>query len=611
MGELMMPLRTHQRELSNLSNPQWDSVAQPRIRNALSAVLYSLLWGYAAFAMSSSLAAPVGKFDDAIPLLHGMLVQQGHIPNLDFYSFYPPLNLYLNAAAFKLLGRTVIAARAVGDILYLIVLILVTWLFRSRFRSYGPVVPAAVLVVATSIGAGITLPVWPGFAISLAAVLVYLCSHEVARYRIWLVGLSGLLAALGILSRINFGCYAVLVIGLDFLRLSWLDGNRSGRVRLRNELTIAAAFTIPLITCCLGLCMWIYGSNIGVALSQFIVTAQRLMAVRGFIRLSFEPDLACAVALPSFWFFFRVLKGSEGFVLKQFLPLALGVCVLVLALAGGNHTMIAAIVTGLEVVLVVFLHVFMSRLEASEFSFLIFFCGILHYYLSRADGPHWRLIPVAGALLMPFLFMSTDDRDNRRFEPSASAGAALSVMIAAIFVFIATPSFRPDFTTFQNGLTLMANIIHNPHSTDSDHVLAGAPTTAWNSVYPDRYELAALRYLRERTDSSTPLFVGVVDHSMLFWNDLRMYWLAERPIAVRSFQLEAKVATEAAFQHDIADDLERNKRAWVILDSAKDGDEEFWRGHYKGSDLLDHYIAQNFREEAKFGPYVILTRVGD
>src|SRR5215475_5964493 len=132
-------------------------------------------------------------------------------------------------------------------------------------------------------------------------------------------------------------------------------------------------------------------------------------------------------------------------------------------------------------------------------------------------------------------------------------------MIAAIFVFLATPSFRPGFTTFRNGLALMANIIHNPHSTDSDRVLAGGSPTAWNSVYPDRDELAALRYLRERTDSSTPLFVGVRDHSVLFWNDLRMYWLVERPIAVRTFHLETRVATEAAFQREIAADLERNK----------------------------------------------------
>jgi hypothetical protein len=95
-----MPLRTHQRETANLTTIQWDSIGQGRIRTALSAVLYFLVWSYAAVAISSSLATPVGKFDDAIPLLHGMLVQQGHTPNLDFYSFYPPLNLYLNAGEF-------------------------------------------------------------------------------------------------------------------------------------------------------------------------------------------------------------------------------------------------------------------------------------------------------------------------------------------------------------------------------------------------------------------------------------------------------------------------------------------------------------------------------
>jgi hypothetical protein len=606
-----MPLRTHQRETANLTTIQWDSIGQGRIRTALSAVLYFLVWSYAAVAISSSLATPVGKFDDAIPLLHGMLVQQGHTPNLDFYSFYPPLNLYLNAAAFKLLGRTVIAARAIADVLYVIVLTLVTWLFRSRFRLYGPLVPAAVLVVAASIGGAIVLPVWPGFAISLVAVLVYLCSEGAERYRIWLVGLSGLLAAFGILSRINFGCYAVMVIGLDFLRRWWLDGNKADRLRLRNELTTVAAFTIPLMTCCLGLCMWIYGRHIDIALSQFVFTAQRLMAGRGFIKLRFEPDVACAVALPSLWFFIRVLKGSEDFVTRQFLPLAFGMGVLLVALAGAAHATTAVLVTGLEVASVVFLHVFIRRLEASEFSFLLFFCGVLHYYLSRADGAHWRLLPVAGALLVPFLFMSSDDPDKRRFERSASAGTALAVMIIGIFVFVAAPNFRPGFTAVPKGLALMANFIHNPHLTDSDRVLAGAPPPAWSSVYPDRDELMALRYLRERTDSSTPLFVGVRDHSMLFWNDLRMYWLAERPIAVRTFQLETKVATEAAFQREIADDLERNKQAWVILDSAKDGDEEFSRSHYKGSELLDNYIAQNFREVAKFGHYVILTRVGD
>ena len=99
-----------------------EDPVQSRFDRALPGVLWIVVWGYAAFTAVGALAAPVGKFDDAIPLLHGMLVQQGRTPNLDFYSFYPPLSLYLNAAAFSLMGRSIIAARLVADIFYVGVL---------------------------------------------------------------------------------------------------------------------------------------------------------------------------------------------------------------------------------------------------------------------------------------------------------------------------------------------------------------------------------------------------------------------------------------------------------------------------------------------------------
>jgi hypothetical protein len=49
-----------------------------------------------------------------------------------------------------------------------------------------------------------------------------------------------------------------------------------------------------------------------------------------------------------------------------------------------------------------------------------------------------------------------------------------------------------------------------------------------------QHELVALRYMRARSSNSTPLFVGVKDHSRTFWNNLRVYWLADRSIGVRT-----------------------------------------------------------------------------
>ena len=47
---------------------------------------------------------------------------------------------------------------------------------------------------------------------------------------------------------------------------------------------------------------------------------------------------------------------------------------------------------------------------------------------------------------------------------------------------------------------------------------------------------------------------------------------------------------------------------WIILDSSADGDKDFLKAAYKGSDLLDTHIANHFVEQARFGSYIILTR---
>ena len=52
-------------------------VLQKPFQRALPVFLWIAVCGYAAIAALTALAAPVGNFDDAIPLLHGALVQQG------------------------------------------------------------------------------------------------------------------------------------------------------------------------------------------------------------------------------------------------------------------------------------------------------------------------------------------------------------------------------------------------------------------------------------------------------------------------------------------------------------------------------------------------------
>ena len=104
--------------------------------------------------------------------------------------------------------------------------------------------------------------------------------------------------------------------------------------------------------------------------------------------------------------------------------------------------------------------------------------------------------------------------------------------------------------------------------------------------------------------------MGVKDHSRVFINDLRFYWLAGRPIGARVFQLEARVASEAPVQQEIISDLEGNGVKCVIIDREPfRGDATFLKSGYVGSTLLDEYISSHFREKARFGRFAVLTRV--
>jgi hypothetical protein len=128
-------------------------------------------------------------------------------------------------------------------------------------------------------------------------------------------------------------------------------------------------------------------------------------------------------------------------------------------------------------------------------------------------------------------------------------------------------------------------------------------------VYDDEGELQALRYVRARSGPDEAIFSGVPDHSRIYMNNLRFYFLAGRPIGVRVFQLEPVVATEAPVQQEIIHDLDQNKVKWVILDSGFwSPDKTFLTHHYVGSRLLDQYITSQYHEEARFGEYQILYK---
>ena len=137
----------------------------------MTAGFYVVLCCYVAIAMTCALAAPVGKFDDALPLLHGMLIQRGYVPDVDFYWFLSSAEPLLECGrvqSFRSYGHRQPHA---GQCLLSHGCAARDRVLSCPFSLLGSQFPVAALAVASSIGSAISLPPWPGFALSLSALL--------------------------------------------------------------------------------------------------------------------------------------------------------------------------------------------------------------------------------------------------------------------------------------------------------------------------------------------------------------------------------------------------------------------------------------------------------
>jgi hypothetical protein len=385
-----------------------------------------------------------------------------------------------------------------------------------------------------------------------------------------------------------------------------------GRPRARSAPGMATfvAFAVPAAVCVGVGSLLVYGRDVGIGLSEFVVAAQRVMVLRGFVDLRLDLEVASAILLPPLWFFLRVLKGNAAVAAKALVLTAVGLVLLVVAFLARMHFSVALIVMALQIAAVILLHRFVHRLERAELGVLLFYCCVLHYFLSRADWDHFRVLPVVAAFLLSFFVLSGHEAGRMKIEQTTATGTAFAVLTAAVLLFALSAQFRPAWSRLPHGVTFLGDLMRDGRLTDTEHVLRSTRLQPhWASVYRDGRELQALRFVRAMTNPSEPIFVGVANHSRVFWNDLRMYWLSDRPIGAKVFQLETRAATEASVQEGIIADLERNHVRWIVLDSALEGDDLWMRTAYEGSRLLDDYIAGHFAEEARFGDYIVLRRI--
>ena len=119
-----------------------------------------------------------------------------------------------------------------------------------------------------------------------------------------------------------------------------------------------------------------------------------------------------------------------------------------------------------------------------------------------------------------------------------------------------------------------------------------------------------IRHVGEVTKPGEPVFSGALDMSRLFINDAMLYFVADRPPAVRNFELEPGLANTPGGQRDIVEALE-SKRVKTVILLDQSSDEPNRTSTSNGVHILDLFVRTHFRETRRFGAYSVWMRGSD
>lgn len=214
-------------------------------------VYISLLVLYPLLLIFSYLGSSVGSFDESIQLVGGMLVQNGNLPHRDFWTMYPPLNYYMNAMVFSILGTSVISARILQALFFVVVVVCIAWHFTRHVRSSTTFAMLISFVAVLIIGKTFKYSYWNSLALGFLGLLFYLQTIRLSgKSRIPLLLISGFLIALSCLSKLNFGIYFAFAVVTGEIREVVLalrkDGKRDG---VRKSLLSMVCFLSPILLC--------------------------------------------------------------------------------------------------------------------------------------------------------------------------------------------------------------------------------------------------------------------------------------------------------------------------------------------------------------------------
>jgi hypothetical protein len=555
------------------------------------------------------LVSPVGTFDESIQLVNGMLVKKGLVPHIDFWSMYTPLNYYINTLSFSLFGESVISVRIVQIIFYLISIVTLSIYFKNfsgvnENKIYKTLVFPLSLVSSVFLGSMLIRPYSNAYFLCFIGLIIYLLSFHIPnKYEIQLLLLAGLFLGLGCLVKLNFGLYIFTAILANFVYESiWLNKLRGWRINFYKIFM----FTLPIVICFL-MYLFSYRENLGILIDQVLIFPSHHLEAHRIMSLTSK-----SILLGIFPFIYFSLRSNffvdKRFNYQLFLPISITfILFIIIYWSNINAQNFLPKLSIIIFVLLILLQAFINSLTRDELIILLCYSLFTHYFFSRSDDFHYHPVLSLIPLLIPSCLLITDNKSKRSLFKADKLQHYITLTFLIILLCktsLGLPSRKSLLATLSNPL----GIIQLSRQGDSNYLMKTSfPLSQIGSqLYPDKDELMALKFVHDQTSSHDSVYIGLLDHSQTYANNMRSYWILNRSIGVYAHELEPGLTTEKVVQEEMIKDLESNQVIWIILNnSAGEGDPDFQKRNYVGSTLLDDYIKSRYSMVSKFGEYLI------
>jgi len=522
-------------------------VSGPRHRHvaALLGLLGLLLALAALVGMIHHFQDRVLIYDEGLLLTNAYLISTGAVPFRDFYSVYPPGVYYLIAGVWKVLGTSVSAARLLGFLIH--------------------------LVIAACSGRLAGLAAGRRFSLFAAGVvLLWLSPHALQPYA-WLAALA--MALLATTAAVTW-------------TERWLPGPQSpssGRIPVFGTgllLGTVSCFRHDLFAY---LVMVLAAVFVAAWLSRRIplpVLTRNLTVLAGgatmTVILFWLPTLArggVQLTLGDLYFNLSryVMPGREY-------PLTLDGPAPIAVMAALLLCLTAPVAAGGLALL--------ARGAPRQFTAMVLLGALslatLPQMLRRFDG--WHILytaPPAVAVFGAFAERLAGKGDLRT--------AVRGLLVAALICFLGWPIIPP------------ASQWVRTEWPSFEHRYSGMP------AYQYEWRREVLAFIAEYSQPGEPIFVGNSQHRRANFNDLTLYYLAERPGATRYLQFDPGQVTREEIQREMIAQLEASRpRVAVLLEGGYNPEPN--RSSIEGASLLDEYIQSHYGQVATAGVYRMLLR---